>query len=61
MAVGPSKVFGGSVASWLTQQAHYDLAHIDADRIKLKRPPSIWTSQLALPYRSETGLVVTLG
>ena len=32
-----SKVFGGSAASSLTQQAHYDLAHIDADRIKLKR------------------------
>jgi addiction module HigA family antidote len=37
MAVRLSKVFGGSAASWLTQQAHYDLAHIDADRIKLKR------------------------
>jgi addiction module HigA family antidote len=37
MAVRLSKVFGGSAASWLTQQAHYDLAHIDADHIKLKR------------------------
>jgi addiction module HigA family antidote len=37
MAVRLSKVFGGSAASWLTQQALYDLAHIDADRIKLKR------------------------
>ena len=37
MAVRLSKVFGGSAASWLTQQAHYELAHIDADRIKLKR------------------------
>jgi addiction module HigA family antidote len=37
MAVRLSKVFGGSSASWLTQQAHYELAHIDADRIKLKR------------------------
>ena len=37
MAVRLSKVFGGSAASWLTQQAHYDLAHIDANRIKLKR------------------------
>ena len=37
MAVRLSKVFGGSAASWLTQQAHYDLARIDADRFKLKR------------------------
>ena len=37
MAVRLSKVFGGSAASWLTQQAHYDLAHVRADRIKLKR------------------------
>jgi addiction module HigA family antidote len=37
MAVRLSKVFGGSAASWLTQQAHYDLAQVHADRIKLKR------------------------
>jgi plasmid maintenance system antidote protein VapI len=37
MAVRLSKVFGGSAASWLTQQAHYDLAHVRAERIKLKR------------------------
>src|SRR5271169_5363949 len=37
MAVRLSKVFGGSAVSWLTQQAQYDLAHIRADRIKLKR------------------------
>jgi addiction module HigA family antidote len=37
MAVRLSKVFGGSAASWITQQAHYDLAQIPADRIKLKR------------------------
>jgi addiction module HigA family antidote len=37
MAVRLSKVFGGSPESWLTQQAHYDLAHVRADRIKLKR------------------------
>jgi addiction module HigA family antidote len=37
MAVRLSKVFGGSAESWLTQQAHYELAHINADRIKLKR------------------------
>lgn len=37
MAVRLSQVFGGSAESWLTQQAHYDLAHIRADRIKLKR------------------------
>jgi addiction module HigA family antidote len=37
MAVRLSKVFGGSAASWITQQAHYDLAQIPAERIKLKR------------------------
>jgi addiction module HigA family antidote len=37
MAVRLSKVFGASAASWLTQQAHYDLAHVRADRIKLKQ------------------------
>jgi addiction module HigA family antidote len=37
MAVRISKVFGGSAESWLTQQAHYDLAQVRADRIKLKR------------------------
>jgi antitoxin HigA-1 len=37
MAVRLSKVFGGSAASWLTQQAHYELAQIDARAIKLKR------------------------
>lgn len=37
MAVRLSKVFGGSAASWLVQQAHYDLAHVRADRIKLNR------------------------
>jgi antitoxin HigA-1 len=28
MAVRLWQVFGGSAESWLTQQAHYDLAHI---------------------------------
>ncbi len=37
MAVRLSQVFGGSAASWLTQQAHYSLAQVRADRIKLKR------------------------
>jgi addiction module HigA family antidote len=37
MAVRLSKVFGGSAQSWLTQQSHYDLAQVHADRIKLKR------------------------
>lgn len=37
MAVRLSKVFGGSAQSWLVQQAQYDLAHVRADRIKLKR------------------------
>ena len=41
MAVRLSKAFGGSAESWLTQQAHYDLAQLRAgrivDRIKVKR------------------------
>lgn len=37
MAVRLSKVFGGSAEGWLTQQAHYDLTRVRADRIKLKR------------------------
>jgi antitoxin HigA-1 len=37
MSVRLSQVFGGSAESWLTQQAHYELAHVDARRIKLKR------------------------
>ena len=37
MAVRLSKVFGGSAESWLVQQAQYELAHVRADRIKLKR------------------------
>ena len=37
MAVRLSKVFGGSAESWLVQQAQYELAHVQADSIKLKR------------------------
>jgi len=37
MTVRLSKVFGGSAESWLVQQAQYDLAHVRADRIRLKR------------------------
>jgi len=37
MAVRLSTVFGGSAESWLVQQAQYDLAHVRADRMKLKR------------------------
>jgi addiction module HigA family antidote len=37
MAVRLSKAFGGSAESWLTQQAHYDLAQVQADRIRIKR------------------------
>jgi addiction module HigA family antidote len=37
MAVRLSQVFGGSAESWLTQQAHYELAHVHTERIKLKR------------------------
>jgi addiction module HigA family antidote len=41
MEVRLSKVFGGSAESWLAQQAHYDLAQVRADRIKLKRLPPV--------------------
>jgi addiction module HigA family antidote len=37
MAVRLSKVFGASAESWLVQQAQYDLAQVNSDRIKLKR------------------------
>ena len=37
MAIRLSQVFGGSAQSWITQQAHYDLAQIPAGRIRLKR------------------------
>ena len=37
MAVRLSKVFGGSAATWLTQQAHYELSQVRTERIKLKR------------------------
>lgn len=35
MAVRLEKVFGGSAESWLVQQAQYDLAQVQRDRIKL--------------------------
>jgi addiction module HigA family antidote len=34
MAVRLSRVFGGSAESWLTKQAHYDLAQVRPDRFK---------------------------
>ncbi len=37
MAVRLAKVFGGSEEGWLVQQAQYDLAHVQRDRLKLKR------------------------
>jgi len=37
MAVRLSKVFGGTEQGWLVQQAQYDLAHVERNRIKLKR------------------------
>jgi antitoxin HigA-1 len=37
MAVRLAKVFGGSAESWLTQQAYYELAQINAESIKVKR------------------------
>jgi plasmid maintenance system antidote protein VapI len=35
MAVRLSRVFGGTEEGWLVQQAHYDLAQVRRDRIKL--------------------------
>lgn len=37
MAVRLAKAFGGNAETWLTQQAHYDLAQVRSDRIKVKR------------------------
>jgi addiction module HigA family antidote len=37
MAVRISTVFGGTAEGWLVQQAHYDLAQVSRDRLKLKR------------------------
>jgi addiction module HigA family antidote len=37
MAVRLSCVFGGSEEGWLIQQAQYDLAHVERDRIQLRR------------------------
>ena len=37
MAVRLAKVFGGTEDGWLVQQAQYDLAQVQRDRIKLKR------------------------
>jgi antitoxin HigA-1 len=37
MAVRLSKAFGASPESWLTQQAHFDLAQVNAETIKVKR------------------------
>ena len=37
MAVRLAEVFGGTEEGWLVQQAQYDLAHVQRDRLKLKR------------------------
>lgn len=37
MAVRLAQVFGGSAETWLRMQVAYDLAHVQRDRIKLKR------------------------
>ena len=37
MAVRLSKGFGGSAESWLIQQAQYELAQVNVERIKVKR------------------------
>ncbi|MGC9969890.1 MAG: HigA family addiction module antitoxin [Bryobacteraceae bacterium] len=51
MAVRLSKVFGGSAETWLTQQAHYDLAQVHADRIKLKRLQVAWQPVVKVLHR----------
>src|SRR6202021_1863570 len=55
MAVRLSKVFGGSAESWLIQQAQYDLAHVRADRMKLKRLELVQTF-----LRMDTPLTVAI-
>ena len=37
MAVRLAQVFGGTEQGWLVQQAQYDLAHVQRNRLKLKR------------------------
>jgi addiction module HigA family antidote len=37
MAVRLAQVFGGAAETWLRMQAAYDLAQVDAGRIRLKR------------------------
>jgi addiction module HigA family antidote len=37
MAIRLSEAFGGSPESWLIQQVQYDLAQVNADRIKVNR------------------------
>ena len=37
MAVRLAKVFGGTEEGWLAQQAQYDLAHVQRERLKLKK------------------------
>ena len=44
MAVRLSKVFGGPEQGWLVQQAQYELAHVGADRLKLKRLEFVWAA-----------------
>lgn len=42
MAVRLAQVFVGRAANWPTQQAHYDLAQIRTDHIKLKWLELAW-------------------
>ena len=37
MAMRISKAFGGTAEGWLVQQAQYDLAPVNSDRINIKR------------------------
>jgi plasmid maintenance system antidote protein VapI len=37
MEVRLSSIFCGGAESWITQQEHYDVAQLRADRIKVKR------------------------
>ena len=50
MAVRLSKVFGAALESWLTQQAHYDLARVPSHRIHLRRLEFTQAGAVLVPF-----------
>ena len=58
MAIRLSKIFGGSAASWLAQQAHYDLALIDETRVKVN---ALRRSERAQPVKKNHRKTATTG